>query len=167
MLKLLDRTGIPYVVHPSDGVRRSLEMLFPDNYIIGTDPIKLPFSDGSLDGVISSGVIEHVDELGGDMKASLREIHRILKPAGLLFIWKLPLNSSISEIKSDFLGRWSHDTRFSPRQITRILNQQGFDVISSQYEGILPLSIKSIFRKMRLGFKAEGFFSFVERVHNF
>ncbi|MEQ8516796.1 MAG: class I SAM-dependent methyltransferase [Chromatocurvus sp.] len=44
--------------------------------------LALPLADGSLDAVICSEVLEHID----DYPAVLREIHRVLRPGGLLCI---------------------------------------------------------------------------------
>lgn len=42
----------------------------------------LPFADGTLDKVICSEVLEHIP----DYRAALKEIHRVLKPQGMLCI---------------------------------------------------------------------------------
>lgn len=52
-----------------------------------------PFEDGSFDAVIASHVLEHFEF--GDMLKILREIHRVLKPEGILTI-SVPHAFSIS-----------------------------------------------------------------------
>lgn len=46
------------------------------------DIARLPFPDASIDGVICTSVLEHVADAG----ACLREIHRVLKPGGGVYI---------------------------------------------------------------------------------
>ena len=70
----------------------------------------------------------------------------------LMIFWKLPNVSSISEIKSDLLGRWSHPFRFSQSGITQLLKLYGFKVVFIEREGLLPASFTSFLR--RLGFKS-------------
>ncbi len=47
--------------------------------------IELPFADASFDAVISNHVIEHVGD-HDDQRAHLREIARVLKPAGVAYL---------------------------------------------------------------------------------
>lgn len=54
---------------------------FPGVALVG-DGHRLPFADGVLDGVICTGVLEHVD----DAEAMTAEIFRVLRPAGLLYV---------------------------------------------------------------------------------
>jgi len=49
--------------------------------IVG-DALNLPFLNGSIDSVVSSSVLEHLS----DPEGSVREIYRILKPGGYLFV---------------------------------------------------------------------------------
>jgi len=56
----------------------------------GTDPVTLPFESGSFDAVFSIGVLEHVHEKGGDQKASVLELHRVLRKNGLFLCFHLP-----------------------------------------------------------------------------
>lgn len=46
------------------------------------DAVSLPFADGTFDAVISNGVLHHLR----DPKSGLREMTRVLKPSGVLFV---------------------------------------------------------------------------------
>lgn len=55
-----------------------------DTYVNGDISQRLPFDDGTFDGVLASHVIEHFDCQQG--VAIMRECHRILKPGGVLLV---------------------------------------------------------------------------------
>lgn len=63
-----------------------------------------PFEDAYFDVVIAADVIEHIKENG----VFLKEIHRILKPEGELFL-TTPNYGSIAAIKRVLFGRMMHD----------------------------------------------------------
>ncbi len=54
---------------------------FPDVGLVG-DGHRLPFGDSTLDGVICTGVLEHVN----DAEAVTREIWRVTRPGGLIYV---------------------------------------------------------------------------------
>src|SRR5262245_57497157 len=58
------------------------------------DARRLPFADGSVDGVLSLGVVEH-DERGP--LAGLREVRRILRPGGVLVL-SVPFNNVLRRL---------------------------------------------------------------------
>lgn len=76
---------------------------------------KTPFADGSVDMVIATGVLEHVED--GD--AFMAEIHRIMKPGGLVHI-EIP-----------FLQQYHDDPidcrRYTLPGLALYLRQRGFD----------------------------------------
>jgi SAM-dependent methyltransferase len=53
----------------------------PDVHLVG-DGQRLPFPDGRLDGVICTGVLEHVEEA----EAVTAEMHRVLRAGGLAYV---------------------------------------------------------------------------------
>ncbi|SRR5581483_2093398 len=52
--------------------------------VMEADISGLPFADGSFDAVISSSVLYH--EWVADVGGALREMHRVLRPGGLVFV---------------------------------------------------------------------------------
>ena len=74
-----DAAGFPGIV-----VRLDLER-HPDSTVsnfIQADAAKLPFVASQFDLLISNNSLEHVD----DLESSLREIGRVLKPSGALYV---------------------------------------------------------------------------------
>ncbi|MBI5583381.1 MAG: methyltransferase domain-containing protein, partial [Deltaproteobacteria bacterium] len=79
----------------------------------GRQPNRLELEDRSVDAFISSGVLEHVREDGvGDELTILKEVHRVLKKDGRLFIWNLPARWGSSELLAILTGKWHHDFRY-------------------------------------------------------
>jgi SAM-dependent methyltransferase len=150
LLDALKFEAIPFVVNPTPGVCAALEKEFHNRWVRGDDPVALPFTTGSLDAVVSSGVFEHVIEEGGSFEGSLREIHRVLREGGHFVLWKLPQAAALAELKSDLLGRWSHSFRFTPAGIRLMLERFGFEVVSMDYDGLLPGRACSALRRLRL-----------------
>jgi cyclopropane fatty-acyl-phospholipid synthase-like methyltransferase len=71
----------------ADGVETRRLERFPEIEATYTsDPIRLPDADDNFDAVLSMGVLEHV----GHAEESLDELHRVLRPAGLVYCHTLP-----------------------------------------------------------------------------
>jgi SAM-dependent methyltransferase len=75
-------------------------------HVLTADVRQLPFADGSLDKVFSISVLEHVFPAeGGDVKA-LKEIARVLQPAGrLVFTVPFTKQSRVDYLKQDVYDR--------------------------------------------------------------
>ena len=52
---------------------------------VNGDALRLPFPDDSIDRVVCSEVLEHIH----DYRGAIRELVRVLKPGGLLFIHEI------------------------------------------------------------------------------
>jgi dolichol-phosphate mannosyltransferase len=99
---------------------------------------RLPFADGSFDGLIHSQVIEHV----ADDPAILAECHRVLRPGGVLVLgtpdygrWLWPL---LEWVHSHVLpGGYAHEhiTRFTRATLAERLRAAGFAVLDCRYVG--------------------------------
>ena len=53
--------------------------------VFGASALDLPLPDGCVDAVVTLDVLQHLPFDGGDLRA-LREMHRVLRPGGKLFI---------------------------------------------------------------------------------
>ena len=108
------------------------------------EPVKLPFESASFDTVFSIGVLEHVHEFGGDQKASMQEVHRILKPGGTFFIYHLPNRYTWIEFVVRQLNRWlknkkhQHSRLFTFGEFNRLLEGTSFELLASGRYNFLP-----------------------------
>ena len=140
---------IPYAMSDDlKAVHDVMKCFFPDKFVIGSSPFMLPFASSSISALISSGVFEHVQEFGVIPEPMLAEIFRILEPGGLFIVWKLPNVSGVSEIKSDIIGTWSHEYRYTKTGFVRLAKSVGFSPLVQGSEGLLPLGISSLLRSI-------------------
>lgn len=84
------------------------------------DVAALPFGDGSFDAVISSSVLYHT--WVKDLDAVAHEMHRVLRPAGLLFV-VLPAFSFLHSAH-DVAVMTGH--RFTKGEVRTLLRRNGF-----------------------------------------
>jgi SAM-dependent methyltransferase len=68
--------------------------------------VTLPFENAAFDAAASVGVLEHVHETGGDHRASLVELSRVLKPGGTLLVFHLPNRYSWIECVVRSVNPW-------------------------------------------------------------
>jgi SAM-dependent methyltransferase len=103
------------------------------------DPVGLPFADETFDAVCSVGVLEHVRETGGNETASLREIHRILKPSGIFICYHFPNRYSWIDVLARVLPSAFHHTwRYTQADIRRLVEAGSLDLVDSGRYGQLP-----------------------------
>lgn len=88
----------------------------------------MQFPDAAFDLVVALHVLEHVH----DPNATIREVHRVLGPRGLLFA----VCPCVTHYKArragenwQYLGPPGHLWYFSPRTISRFLEKFGFDIL--------------------------------------
>ena len=116
---------------------------FPEQPVyLTSEPVRLPYDDDRFDAVLSLGVLEHVQ----DPRASLAELHRVLKPGGTLYVYKLPNRSSYLEWVARragmyYHGKYEHDTIYTLRSARRIVDEAGFTVGELRYANMLPLTV--------------------------
>jgi SAM-dependent methyltransferase len=87
------------------------------------DGKKLPFENASFDGVLSTEVLEHIFNL----PEVLQEMHRVLRPGGLILI-TCPFAICEHEQPNDF-------ARYTSFAIRHLLEQHGFEVMEQQKLG--------------------------------
>lgn len=119
------------------GARPRVPELLDDRirYLSLAHSTQLAFDNATFDIVLSSGTLEHAQDILG----SLREISRILKPAGWFCIFRFPCDWSISEFVARMSGRWSHAVRFSTRELQFALRLYNFRVAKIGFDSFLPI----------------------------
>ncbi len=111
------------------------------------DTQRAPVRDGSVDAVLSLGVVEH-DE-GGPL-AGLRALHRMLKPGGLLVL-DVPFNNWLRRLVTNPIANlmtWRRrragwalgfaEYRFDLGELHRFLAETGFEVVTAYPDDLRP-----------------------------
>jgi ubiquinone/menaquinone biosynthesis C-methylase UbiE len=116
---------------------------FPDiEAHVSSEPVALPFEDGSFDTVLSCGVLEHVP----DPEGSVAEIGRVLRPGGTFYVTNLPNRFSYTERAARLLGLYYHgqlpnDRVYTRRSVHELLGRHGFVVEDFRRVHMLPLTL--------------------------
>jgi SAM-dependent methyltransferase len=106
---------------------------------VGPDPVRLPFEDGSFDAATSCGVLEHVPDAPG----SLKELHRVLKPGGLLFVHHFPNRWSWTEALARRIGQDSHEVLWTKAELFSALEKAGFEIESFDRRYVIPRNLQA------------------------
>jgi SAM-dependent methyltransferase len=109
---------------------------------LSSEPVALPFADGSFDTVLSCGVLEHVPDPDG----SVAEIRRVLRPGGIFYVTNLPNRFSYTERAARLLGLYYHgklpdDRVYTKRTVHELLGRHGFRVEEFRRAHMLPLTL--------------------------
>jgi SAM-dependent methyltransferase len=102
-------------------------------YVVSSGP-GLPFPDGSFDGALNCGVLEHVD----DEARALAELRRILRPGGRLFTYHLPNRHAYAEWLGRQLGHFHHERTYTRREAIAVFERAGFRVAACRPFHVLP-----------------------------
>lgn len=147
MTHLLRRLGvrvdsIDYDPAADGVVVRPLERYPGLQATLTSDPVRLPYPDGTFDAVLSMGVLEHV----GDPDASLEEIARVARPAGLLYVYKLPNRASYLEAVARRIGGYHHgqlpdDRLYTVGSARALLERHRYEVLEIRRANLLPLTL--------------------------
>lgn len=91
------------------------------------------FPDNWFDVATSWDVVEHLN----DPRSHLQEIHRVLKPGGLVAIHTIDIDAPFAKLMG---ARWPwlmemHIVYFSRRTLARMLHTVGFDVVRAEPQG--------------------------------
>jgi ubiquinone/menaquinone biosynthesis C-methylase UbiE len=145
--KLLRDEGVDAVAYDyREGLEASAKEpleRFPEiGVLLGSDPVALPFEEGSFDTVLSCGVLEHVPDPDG----SVAEIRRVLRPGGTFYVTNLPNRFSYTERAARLLGLYYHGKLADDRVYTRktagaLLERHAFAVEEVRYAHMLPLTL--------------------------
>lgn len=103
----------------------------------------------SYDGIILYAVVEHIDS---DIEEKVfKELYRILKPGGFLYIAKLPRSFSFQEFIARKFKLGSHINLFTRKKIKKILKTHGFKIVKIEETGFFfnhPNKIANLLRPL-------------------
>jgi len=102
----------------------------------------LPYKKNLFDAVLAYAVLEHVPPK--KVPRVLAELHRVLKPKGILYITRLPRVFSWTEYVAKKFGLGCHDKLYGDSEMTKILTKSKFRVIEKQFEEVMPAYPESI-----------------------
>jgi SAM-dependent methyltransferase len=116
--------------------------------LVQGDVTSLPFGPGSFDAVVSMSVIYH--EWVPDPEAALRELHRVLRPGGVLLV-DVPAFASLWSAHDDAVMT---ARRFTAPELRRLVAAAGFEVLRLTYWN--TLLFPAVWAARRLGLLASG-----------
>ena len=132
------------------------EGAFPE---VCADLVRSPFRNGAFGAVISFGLVEHFEQ--GPLSA-LSELHRILKPGGMLLV-SVPYNNIVRRLVVNPLYRLRNikrrllsyelsfsEYRFSAREMRHFLRESGFEVSACYPDEFVPPKCKGLFVDRRM-----------------
>lgn len=122
-------------------VTRALRKGFNYESIVG-DCMSPPFEENIFDYIFSFGVLEHVKS---DSKF-IKEIYRILKKGGKIFIFNLPRRYSIVELflENFYKSLSFHKRRYMEREIKGMFERIGFKNIKIKESNIIPAEFEKM-----------------------
>lgn len=115
--------GSDYVLEPLQNLARRQ----PGVPLLRFDLTCAPLPDGSLDALIALNVLEHIED---DRKA-VGEIHRMLKPGGIVLI-ELPAGGKLYDF---YDAAWMHHRRYDLPQVTSLLRDAGLEIVHANHMG--------------------------------
>lgn len=107
-----------------------------------THEYELPYDDQGFDVVLASGVLEHV----AFEHESTREIWRVLKEDGLLFVTFLPNRTSLTENLSRLMGKYDfcHNRLYGLSQTRNMFLRSGFVIERFGFHQVFPTFAKNM-----------------------
>lgn len=105
--------------------------------LVEADVRKLPLEDAHFDRVICAQVLQHLpsDE---DRLAAARELHRVLRPGGILAATVYRWRGHVRRHKEGFWEGGLYRYAFTAREFERLLRAAGFSAVRVGGAGILP-----------------------------
>jgi len=120
----------------STSLLASLRRRAPDAQVVSADVRRLPFTAGACDGVVSLSTLDHF-ESREEIRSSLREIHRVLRPGGHLWITLDNLANPAVWLRNHLSPGFREKTGLTPyfvgaacgpRAFRKLLEEAGFRV---------------------------------------
>ncbi len=116
------------------------------------DALSLKFTDDEFDVIFAFGVIEHVnfdDPIGRTQRDFyfLREIHRVLKPGGRVFLFYIPNRYSWTEAMARRVrgrGIFAHGQLYMAEELVRLLERAGFEKPQIDRHGLFPMHLEKL-----------------------
>jgi len=156
LLNIWSRTGgaIPYLTRnfPESKIYNlevSSEMIklakkkFPAQEFLQTDLLRLNFSDGYFENILSLETLEHAP----DPEGFLKEVFRVLKRGGIL-VMSLPPQTAELPLKiyeKFFKNHGEGPHRFLPsREVKKYLNAAGFELLMHRGTLLIPAGPRSL-----------------------
>jgi SAM-dependent methyltransferase len=102
-----------FYIDVSFEVHQRAKRRYPNLRTIRTDVRFLPFADGMFDGIVSNSTLDHFKSLD-DLVVSLRELHRVLRPGGQLFLTLDNLANPVVLLRNILPFRLLHHLRIVP-----------------------------------------------------
>jgi ubiquinone/menaquinone biosynthesis C-methylase UbiE len=97
---------------------------------------KFPFNNEEFECVVAYAVLEHISKR--ELKQSLKEIKRVLKKEGILYISRTPRNLSFSERIGKYFGFGGHEKLFEEKEIKKLLKEEDFKIIQFERTDFIP-----------------------------
>jgi SAM-dependent methyltransferase len=116
--------------------------------------LRTPFADDTFGAVMCFGLVEHFED---GPSAALAELHRILRPGGILFV-SVPYNNLVRKLIVNPLYRLRNlkrrlmrcplafnEYRFSARELRRFVSKSGFEVLGCTPDELMPPKCVGLF----------------------
>ncbi len=97
---------------------------------------KIPFEDNFFDVVIAYAVLEHISDK--EIPRVMKEIKRVLKPNGYLFISRLPRKLSYIEHLAKLMKIGHHKRLYGDKEIVNLLKDEGFKIKEFYLSDLIP-----------------------------
>jgi SAM-dependent methyltransferase len=108
------------------------------------DATSIPDTFNELDVIISFGVIEHVN----DDKKFLSDAYRCLRHGGYNIMFNVPNKWSFPEFMVSLFGFHTHDKKYFMRDMARLVNQTGFEIMITCREHCLPAQVQRVSKQL-------------------
>jgi ubiquinone/menaquinone biosynthesis C-methylase UbiE len=136
-------------VEPAEAMRRAAERSAPHAIVKDGVATSLPFADASFDAVVAIEVLRYLN--ADDNRASLREMYRVLRPGGRIFVtlvnrWALDGFYVLQRVRRVARGgqddrRHPHCEFTTPAEARRELERTGFTDVHTYGRLLAPVRI--------------------------